>query len=84
MNEVVIIDCIRSPMGRSKGGMFRNVRAEQLSASLMKQILQRNPKLDPNDIEDVIWGCVKQTKEQGFNIHATQHYLRTCQSILAA
>ncbi|WNC71690.1 acetyl-CoA C-acyltransferase FadA [Thalassotalea psychrophila] len=68
MNEVVIIDCIRSPMGRSKGGMFRNVRAEQLSASLMKQILKRNPKLDPNDIEDVIWGCVKQTKEQGFNI----------------
>ncbi|OUS23343.1 3-ketoacyl-CoA thiolase [Thalassotalea sp. 42_200_T64] len=68
MNEVVIIDCIRTPMGRSKGGMYRNVRAEELSASLMKQILQRNPKLDPNDIEDVIWGCVKQTKEQGFNI----------------
>ncbi|WOH37112.1 acetyl-CoA C-acyltransferase FadA [Thalassotalea fonticola] len=68
MNEVVIIDCIRTPMGRSKGGMYRNVRAEELSASLMKKILQRNPKLDPNDIEDVIWGCVKQTKEQGFNI----------------
>ncbi|WP_068544246.1 acetyl-CoA C-acyltransferase FadA [Thalassotalea crassostreae] len=68
MNEVVIIDCIRSPMGRSKAGVFRNVRAEQLSADLMKQILLRNPKLDPNDIEDVIWGCVKQTKEQGFNI----------------
>ncbi|QBY03820.1 acetyl-CoA C-acyltransferase FadA [Thalassotalea sp. HSM 43] len=68
MNEVVIVDCIRSPMGRSKGGIFRNVRAEELSASLMRQILQRNPSLDPADIEDVIWGCVKQTKEQGFNI----------------
>lgn len=68
MKEVVIIDCIRTPMGRSKEGVFRNVRAETLSAHLMTQILRRNPSLDPNDIEDVIWGCVKQTKEQGFNI----------------
>ncbi|WP_371186785.1 acetyl-CoA C-acyltransferase FadA [Thalassotalea maritima] len=68
MNDVVIVDCIRSPMGRSKGGAFRNVRAEQLSADLMRNLLLRNPALDPNDIEDVIWGCVKQTKEQGFNI----------------
>ncbi len=68
MNEVVIVDCIRTPMGRSKAGVFRNVRAEALSAHLMKKILARNPALDPNDIEDVIWGCVKQTKEQGFNI----------------
>jgi acetyl-CoA acyltransferase len=68
MKEVVIIDCIRTPMGRSKAGVFRNVRAETLSAHLMEQILKRNPALDPNDIEDVIWGCVKQTKEQGFNI----------------
>lgn len=68
MNEVVIIDCIRSPMGRSKNGIFRNVRAEELSANLMEQILKRNPKVDPAEIEDVIWGCVKQTKEQGFNI----------------
>jgi acetyl-CoA acyltransferase len=68
MKEVVIIDCIRTPMGRSKAGVFRHVRAETLSAHLMEQILVRNPNLDPNDIEDVIWGCVKQTKEQGFNI----------------
>jgi len=68
MKEVVIIDCIRTPMGRSKAGVFRHVRAETLSAHLMEQILLRNPALDPNEIEDVIWGCVKQTKEQGFNI----------------
>lgn len=68
MKEVVIVDCIRTPMGRSKAGVFRNVRAENLSAHLMQQILKRNPALDPNEIEDVIWGNVKQTKEQGFNI----------------
>jgi len=69
MKEVVIIDCIRSPMGRSKGGVFRNVRAETLSAHLLTELLHRNPELDPSEIEDIIWGCVQQTKEQWFNIY---------------
>ncbi|MCU7552976.1 acetyl-CoA C-acyltransferase FadA [Alteromonas sp. ASW11-19] len=68
MKDVVVIDCIRTPMGRSKGGVFRNVRAETLSAHLMSALLARNPNLDPTEIEDIIWGCVQQTKEQGFNI----------------
>ena len=68
MKEVVIVDCIRTPMGRSKAGVFRNVRAEALSAHLMQQLIERNPNLDPALIEDIIWGNVKQTKEQGFNI----------------
>lgn len=68
MKEVVIIDAVRTPMGRSKGGMFRYTRAENLSADIIRALLKRNPKLDPNEIEDVIWGCVQQTLEQGFNI----------------
>lgn len=68
MKEVVIVDCVRTPMGRSKAGVFRNVRAETLSAHLMQELLVRNPNLDPAEIEDIIWGNVKQTKEQGFNI----------------
>nr|WP_136250563.1 acetyl-CoA C-acyltransferase FadA [Ningiella ruwaisensis] len=68
MKDVVVVDCIRTPMGRSKGGVFRNVRAEDLSAHLMTALLTRNPNLDPGEIEDIIWGCVQQTKEQGFNI----------------
>ncbi len=68
MNQAVIVDCIRTPMGRSRNGVFRNVRAESLSAHLMQQLLVRNPQLDPNELEDVIWGCVQQTLEQGFNI----------------
>ncbi len=68
MKEVVVIDCILTPMGRSKGGVFRNVRAETLSAHLMNALLVRNPGVDPSEIEDIIWGCVQQTKEQGFNV----------------
>jgi acetyl-CoA acyltransferase len=68
MKEVVVIDAVRSPMGRSKDGMFRNVRAETLSAEMINALLRRNPQVDPAEIEDVIWGCVQQTFEQGFNI----------------
>jgi len=68
MTDVVIVDAVRTPMGRSRGGVFRNVRAENLSAELMKAILKRNPAVNPKEIEDVIWGCVLQTLEQGFNM----------------
>ena len=68
MTEVVIVDAVRTPMGRSKNGIFRNVRAEDLSAKLMDGLLERNPEVNPEQVEDVIWGCVQQTLEQGFNI----------------
>lgn len=66
--EAVIIDAVRTPMSRSKGGMFRNVRAENLSAAMINALLERNPKVDPSEIEDVIWGCVQQTLEQAYNV----------------
>ncbi|HWJ04763.1 MAG TPA: acetyl-CoA C-acyltransferase FadA [Steroidobacteraceae bacterium] len=66
--DVVIVDGVRTAMGRSKGGMFRNVRAEVLSAELIKALFKRNPGVDPNEVEDVIWGCVNQTLEQGMNV----------------
>ncbi|GLP97685.1 acetyl-CoA C-acyltransferase FadA [Paraferrimonas sedimenticola] len=68
MKQAVIVDCIRTPMGRSKGGVFRNVRAEALSAHLMSQLLERNPAVQAEQIEDIFWGCVQQTLEQGFNV----------------
>ena len=68
MKDVVIVDAIRTPMGRCKGGMFRNTRAEVLSARLIQGLLDRNSAVDPAEVEDVIWGCVQQTLEQGFNI----------------
>jgi acetyl-CoA acyltransferase len=68
INDVVIVDGVRTAMGRSKNGVFRNVRSEVLSAEVIKALLKRNPEVKPNEIEDVIWGCVNQTLEQGFNI----------------
>ncbi len=66
--DAVIVDGIRTPMARSKAGAFRHVRAEELSARLINALFERNPNLQPEEVEDVIWGCVNQTLEQGWNI----------------
>jgi len=66
--DAVIIDGVRTPMGRSKNGMYRVTRAENLSAHLVEALFDRNEALDPAKVDDVIWGCTYQTLEQGFNI----------------
>jgi acetyl-CoA acyltransferase len=66
--DAVIVDFARTPMGRSKNGCFRHTRADDLSAALVDGLFARNPELDPAEVEDILWGCVMQTLEQGMNI----------------
>lgn len=66
--DVVIVDFARTPMGRSKNGCFRNVRADDLSAHIITALLKRNDAVNPEEIDDLIWGCVMQRGEQGFNV----------------
>ncbi|ODC03153.1 3-ketoacyl-CoA thiolase [Terasakiispira papahanaumokuakeensis] len=66
--DIVIVDGVRTAMGKAKNGAFRHVRAENLSASVMQALFDRHPELNPNEVEDVIWGCVNQTLEQSMNI----------------
>ena len=53
--DVVVVDAVRSPMGRSKGGVFRNVRAETISANLINAMFERTG-VNPALVEVVIWG----------------------------
>jgi acetyl-CoA acyltransferase len=69
--DAVIVDYARSAMGRSKNGCYRNVRADDISASVINGLLARNDKLDVNEIDDLIWGCVLQRGEQGMNLART-------------
>ena len=69
--DAVIVDFARSPMGRSKNGCYRNVRADDLSVAVIHGLLARNDKLDPVEIDDLIWGCVLQRGEQGMNLART-------------
>ena len=64
MNESVIIDALRSPIG-IKNGKLIGVRADDLTAQVIKEILIRNPNIDPSLIEDVILGCAFPEGPQG-------------------
>ncbi len=66
--DAVIVDYARTPMGRSKNGCYRYRRADDISADVINGLLKRNPSLDPKEIDDLIWGCVMQRGEQGFNL----------------
>jgi acetyl-CoA acyltransferase len=64
-NEVVIIDAVRTAFGRAgEKGIFWNTRSEDLAVPLLKALIERNPQVTPNIIEDSIWGVTNQVKEQ--------------------
>ncbi|WP_416137474.1 acetyl-CoA C-acyltransferase FadA [Halomonas sp. HK25] len=66
--DIVVVDGVRTAMAKAKNGAFRHVRAENLSAAVMEGLLDRNAGVDPSEIDDILWGCVNQTLEQGMNI----------------
>lgn len=66
--DIVVVDGVRTAMAKAKNGAFRHVRAENLSAAVMEALLDRNAGVDPGEIDDIIWGCVNQTLEQGYNV----------------
>src|SRR6516225_6599153 len=66
MPNAVIVDAIRTPLGR-RNGKLKDVHPVDLAAHVLKGIIDRND-LDPALVEDVIMGCVMQVGEQGINI----------------
>jgi len=67
MNNVYIIDAVRTPIGRY-GGALGGVRPDDLAALLIKALLERNDSVDVNLIEDVILGCTNQAGEDNRNV----------------
>lgn len=66
-HEVAIIDAVRTPIGRYNGAL-KDVRPDDLAADTIRALLARNPKIDPNTIEEVYLGCANQAGEDNRNI----------------
>src|ERR687885_351100 len=66
MSDALIIDAVRSPIGK-KNGTLSKIRGDELAAQVLKVLLARHD-LDPADVEDVQLGCVTQIGEQGWNL----------------
>jgi acetyl-CoA acyltransferase len=67
MTEAFICDGIRTPIGRY-GGVLATVRADDLAAIVLKAILERNPGMAPDAIDDVVLGCANQAGEDNRNV----------------
>ncbi|MDX6663488.1 MAG: acetyl-CoA C-acetyltransferase, partial [Solirubrobacterales bacterium] len=68
MPEAVIVDAIRTPIGRAFKGSLSQLRPDDMGAFVVDQLLERNPDVDPALVEDVICGCGLPQGLQGFNI----------------
>ncbi|HWE52579.1 MAG TPA: acetyl-CoA C-acyltransferase [Bryobacteraceae bacterium] len=68
MQEAVIVDCLRTPVGKSGRGSLRNTRPDDLAAIVIKALLERYPQVPPEDIEDLILGCAMPEGEAGSNM----------------
>ena len=66
MRDAVIVDAVRAPIGRRKGTL-KGVHPVDLSASVLTALASRN-QLDPELIEDIVWGCVTQIADQSTNV----------------
>src|SRR6266480_1448550 len=68
MPEAVIVDAIRTPIGRAVKGSLRHVRADDLAAVPLKALVERNPEVDFAETNDVMMGCGFGEGEQGYNV----------------
>ncbi len=65
--DVFIVDACRTPIGKI-GGQLAHVRPDDLAAHAIRRLTERNPTLDPRDIEDVVWGAANQAGEDNRNV----------------
>src|SRR5919197_1900516 len=66
MGDALIIDAVRSPIGK-KNGTLSSIRGDELAGQVLNALRERND-VDPGEVEDVQLGCVTQIGEQGWNI----------------
>jgi acetyl-CoA acyltransferase len=68
MEEAVIIDCLRTPVGKAPKGSLKHVRPDDLAATVIQALLEKYPQIPKDEIEDLILGCAMPEAEAGNNI----------------
>jgi len=68
MPEAVIVDCLRTAVGKAGRGTLRNTRPDELAAAVIRALLEKYPQVPKEDVEDVILGCAMPEGEAGMNM----------------
>src|SRR6185295_4021740 len=75
MQDAVVVDCLRTAVGKAPRGTLRNARPDDLAASVIRALLEKYPQVPKDEIDDVILGCAMPEAESGMNM-ARQAALR--------
>jgi acetyl-CoA acyltransferase len=68
MREAVIVNALRTAVGKAPRGTLKDMRPDDLAAAVVKELLARTPEVKPEEIEDVIIGCATPEAQQGMNM----------------
>jgi acetyl-CoA C-acetyltransferase len=68
MPEAVIVDAVRTPIGRAIKGSLKTVRADELAATPLRALIERNPRVNFSETVDVMMGAASSIGEQGYNV----------------
>src|SRR5215469_3607042 len=68
MHEAVIVDCMRTAVGKAPRGTLKNTRPDDMAAAVIGELLKRHPQVPVDEIDDVILGCANPEAESGMNM----------------
>ncbi|MEN3002517.1 MAG: thiolase family protein [Armatimonadota bacterium] len=68
MSDALIVSAVRTPIGKAPRGSLRHTRPDELAAIAIRAALERVPFLDPNEVDDVVFGCATPEGESGMNV----------------
>lgn len=68
MTDIVVVDAVRSAVGRAKKGSLANRRPDELAGEVIRGLMARNPDVKPEMVEDLVLGCAFPEGEQGMNV----------------
>src|SRR3974377_950650 len=68
MHEAVIVDCLRTAVGKAPKGTLRTTRPDDMAAAGIRALCERYPQVPKEEIDDVILGCAMPEGEQGMNV----------------
>jgi acetyl-CoA acyltransferase len=68
VQEAVIVDCLRTAIGKAPRGTLKNNRPDDLAAAVFSKLLEKHPQVERGEIDDVILGCANPEAESGMNV----------------
>lgn len=68
MREAVIVNALRTAVGKAPKGTLRGTRPDDMAAAVVKELLARAPEMKPEEVEDIVIGCATPEAQQGMNM----------------